>query len=521
MFRTCKKKTTKLTNRSDQKFIFILCLMVIHGCNKLPLEFFQTSTPTIPHIDREFRATWVATVANIDWPSQPGLDSIEQRKEAKAIIDSAYSLGLNTIILQIRPQCDAIYANSIEPWSYFLSGQQGKPPTPLYDPLQFWIKHTHARGMELHAWFNPFRAHHGQGGPIREASVINSKKKLTTVKLQKEGYWWLDPGNTENQNHSFAIIMDVLKRYDIDGIHFDDYFYPYPDLNEGHDFPDQESWKTYLAEGGHLTLGDWRRENVNAFIKRIYQSIKKEKSHVKFGISPFGIWRPGFPASIKGLDQYEVLYADARLWLKKGWVDYLAPQLYWPTRQFDQSYPLLLAWWNNQNTKDRHIWPGLFTSGIKNLRDSDEIINQIMFARAMGGLKPGHIHFNITPLKDNRLGIADSLIAGAYKRLALVPATTWIEDKPPASPYVLNRIEDNEITISWSHKQIQDVRKWVIYELRGTSWYHTILPDYITDFTLPLSVENNNFNNILTQIGVSAVDRAGNESEIRQMKIFP
>ena len=144
-----------------------------------------------------------------------------------------------------------------------------------------------------------------------------------------------------------------------------------------------------------------------------------------------------------------------------------------------------------------------------------------MFARAMGGLKPGHIHFNITPLKDNRLGIADSLIAGAYKRVALVPAITWVEDKPPASPYVLNRIEDNEITISWSHKQIQDVRKWVIYELRGTSWYHTILPDYITDFTLPLSVENNNFNNILTQIGVSAVDRTGNESEIQQMKIFP
>jgi len=521
MFKIYNMRSSTIIPRSYQRFLVILFFMLVTGCNKLHLGNFQTRPTTIPPIQREFRAAWVTTVGNIDWPSQPGLDSREQRKEANVILDSASSLGLNTIILQIRPQCDALYESPIEPWSYFLSGKQGHPPTPPYDPLQFWIEQAHARGMELHAWFNPFRAHHSQGGPVDEASVINSKQNLAAVQLKKDGNWWLDPGNTENQNHSFAIIMDVLRRYDVDGIHFDDYFYPYPSLNEGHDFPDHESWETYLSEGGRLALSDWRRENVNRFIKRIYRNIKKEKPHVKFGISPFGIWRPGFPPSIKGLDQYEVLYADARLWLKKGWVDYLAPQLYWPTRQIEQSYPVLLAWWKSQNIKNRHIWPGVFTSSMKDQRSLDEIINQIMIARAMGGLQSGHIHFNITPLKDNMLGIADSLLAGVYKEPALVPASTWIDNTPPDSPSFLLKIHDNELAISWAHPQNREIRNWVVYERRGSSWRHIILPNWVRDYTLPLRIENNNMTSILTEIGISAVDRVGNESKIQRASVFP
>ena len=521
MFKIYNMQSSTIIPWLYQRLVIILFSLFATGCNKLHLLNFQTEPTTIPRVQREFRAAWVTTVGNIDWPSQPGLDSREQRKEANVILDSASSLGLNTIILQIRPQCDALYESPIEPWSYFLSGKQGHPPTPSYDPLLYWIEQAHARGMELHAWFNPFRAHHSQGGPIDEASVINSKKNLSAVQLNKDGNWWLDPGNTENQNHSFAVIMDVLKRYDVDGIHFDDYFYPYPSLNENHDFPDHESWETYVSEGGRLALSDWRRKNVNTFVERIYHGIKKEKPHVKFGISPFGIWRPGFPASIKGLDQYEVLYADARLWLKKGWVDYLAPQLYWPTRQIEQSYPILLDWWNSQNTKKRHIWPGLFTSGIKDQRSLDEIINQIMIARAMGGLSPGHIHFNITPLKNNMLGIADSLSVGTYNKEALVPASPWIDNSPPNSPTLLLRVHEKELAISWDHTHTEDVRNWVIYERRGASWRHIILPNSTRDYSLPLREENNSITSILNEVGISAVDRVGNESKVHCTIVIP
>ena len=187
--------------------------------------------------------------------------------------------------------------------------------------------------------------------------------------------------------------MDVLRRYDVDGIHFDDYFYPYPSYNGGRDFPDGESWAAYRSDGGKLSLSDWRRDNVNQFIKRLYRGIKREKPYVKFGLSPFGIWRPGHPPSISGLDQYEVLYADARRWLQEGWVDYLSPQLYWPIRQVPRATPC--SWpGGRRNTQARHVWPGLYASGIKDAR-SHEIVNQIMVARAMGSTGAGHVHFSM------------------------------------------------------------------------------------------------------------------------------
>ena len=308
-------------------------------------------------VPSEFRAAWVATVANINWPSQVSLSAQEQKKEAIQLLDLLARHNYNAVIFQVRPQCDALYKSDLEPWSYYLTGSQGQAPDPFYDPLLFWIEQAHQRGLELHVWLNPYRAHHSAGGPISKHSIVNTKPGLA-VELEN-GYWWLDPSKQKTQSHSYAVVLDIVKRYDIDGVHFDDYFYPYPSYNGNNDFPDDDSYTNYQSSGGRLSRADWRRDHVNNFVRKVYRGIKQEKSHVKFGISPFGIWRPGHPPSIKGFDQYDQLFADAKLWLNKGWVDYFAPQLYWPINQIPQSFPLLLNWWKDQNLRHRHLWPGL------------------------------------------------------------------------------------------------------------------------------------------------------------------
>ena len=207
----------------------------------------------------------------------------------------------------------------------------------------FGSEAAHDRGLELHVWLNPYRAHHKEGKEISDQSIV--KKRPELVVYLKEGYWWLDPAQKGTQDHSTAVVMDLVKRYDIDGVHFDDYFYPYPSYNRNADFPDSASWAAYQQSGGKLSRGDWRREAVNVFIENLYKKIKAEKPYVKFGLSPFGIWRPGYPESISGFDQYDQLYADASLWLNKGWIDYFTPQLYWPINRMAQSFPVLLGWW--------------------------------------------------------------------------------------------------------------------------------------------------------------------------------
>ena len=313
------------------------CFFSCSSSRKAVNEVAQAGTPGVA---REFRAAWVATVANISWPSKPGLSTEQQQQEAIAQLDFLKAHHFNAVIFQVRPQADALYKSSLEPWSYYLTGIQGKAPAPYYDPLAFWVEAAHERGLELHVWLNPYRAHHVAGGEVSDSSIVKRRPALM-LKL-KQGYWWFDPSLEGTQDHGVAVVMDLVKRYDIDGVHFDDYFYPYPSYNGNEDFPDSTSWKKYLADGGKLSRGDWRRESVNTFIHRLYKEIKSEKKHVKFGLSPFGIWRPGYPESVSGFDQYEQLYADARLWLNKGWIDYFSPQLYWPINRPTQSFPVLM-----------------------------------------------------------------------------------------------------------------------------------------------------------------------------------
>ncbi len=460
-------------------------------------------------VPREFRAAWVATVANIDWPSKPGLSTAEQQAEAINLLDSAAALNLNAIIFQVRPQCDAFYKSELEPWSYFLTGEQGKAPEPFYDPLSFWVTEAHKRGLELHAWFNPYRAHH-PGGQKNETSVIATHPEI--VRKIDNGYFWLDPSMQATQDYSYDVVMDVVKRYDIDGVHFDDYFYPYSSI----EFPDSIAWQNYLDNGGTLDRHDWRREAVNIFIKRVYMGIKAEKNWVKFGLSPFGIWRPGNPPSIKGYDQYDKLYADAKLWINEGWVDYWTPQLYWPTRQIPQSYPVLLGWWVDQNTQGRNIWPGLFTSKIKDEADALENFSQIMITRGMVPEGPGNVHFSMKALQRNCGGISDILLDDPYSKPALVPSSPWLDNQPPAAPMVKLDPKDGNVHINWFHEDVEDVNLWILYFQRGKKWDYKILTAEKEAYILPLVIRSEDGMTppeVLDTVAVTAVDRLGNESE--------
>jgi uncharacterized lipoprotein YddW (UPF0748 family) len=390
-------------------------------------------------VAREFRGAWVASVSNIDWPSRAGLPVDQQKQELTAILDKAVELNLNAIIFQVRPAADALYASKLEPWSPYLTGEMGRAPEPFYDPLEFAVEEAHRRGLQLHAWFNPYRVRMdgGRGKPSPDHSS-QSRKKI----VRKYGEMlWFDPGEPKAEDHFIAVLNDVVKRYDIDGVHIDDYFYPYQVTDKKGKivpFPDTASYRRAVRRGEKLERDDWRRQNVNRLIERMYREVKQAKPWVLVGISPFGIWRPDNPPGIAGLDQYSTLYADARLWLQEGWLDYMTPQLYWRVDSEKQSYPKLLAWWSEQNVKQRHLWPGNFTSRVRRSPDAketatvwpaEELVRQIEATRAQPGAT-GNVHFSMKALMRNYDGIADTLKAGVYSEPALVPESPWLKERP-------------------------------------------------------------------------------------------
>lgn len=468
--------------------------------------------PGQPQAAKEFRAAWIASVANINWPSKAGLSTADQQKEAIALLDFLKNNNFNAVIFQVRPQADALYKSDLEPWSYFLTGTQGKAPDPYYDPLQFWIEAAHDRGLELHVWLNPYRAHHTSGKQISDQSIIKKRPDLV-VKL-KDGQYWLDPSKKGTQDHASEVVRDIVKRYDIDGMHFDDYFYPYDSYNGGADFPDNDSWASYQKSGGKLSRGDWRREGVNVFIERIYKEIKAEKKYVKFGLSPFGIWRPGYPSSIEGMDQYDKLYADAKLWLNKGWIDYFTPQLYWKINTIPQSFPVLLGWWASENTMNRHLWPGMNVGLGGDDKNVDEIINQIMITRGMLPNSMGAVHWSIAGLTKNEK-VIKGIFEGPYKKPALVPASPWLDDQAPAAPELNAEVQANQVKISWSHSNSKDVFRWVVYYQYGDKWNYSILNR--NDRFLMKALQEGSLK--LNKLAVSAIDRVGNESALRELKV--
>jgi uncharacterized lipoprotein YddW (UPF0748 family) len=470
----------------------------------------------IPKAVTEFRAAWVATVANINWPSKPGLSTQEQQKEAIELLDFLKEHHFNAVIFQVRPQADALYKSSYEPWSYYLTGKQGQAPNPYYDPLEFWTEAAHDRGLELHVWLNPYRAYHPGGGEISDQSIVKTNPELV-VKL-KEGYYWMDPAQKGTQDRTTNVVMDIVKRYDIDGVHFDDYFYPYPSYNLNEDFPDSVSWAAYQKNDGNLARGDWRRESVNILIERIYKEIKKEKPYVKFGVSPFGIWRPGYPESIEGFDQYDKLYADAKLWLNKGWVDYFAPQLYWPINKIPQSFPVLLGWWQKQNTMARHLWPGISVGRDTSFKTVNETVNQIMITRGMLPDSKGVIHWSISSDIKNA-NLASTLLEGVYKQQALVPPSPWLDDKKPEMPTVTIATQQDNVTINWVPKDDKDAFVFVVYYKYGETWNYQVLSRKERSLSIKRYNGNEASKNVLSHVAVTAVDRTGSESEWKQVEI--
>ncbi|MDF1502023.1 family 10 glycosylhydrolase [Roseisolibacter sp. H3M3-2] len=435
-----------------------------------------------PPLPREFRAAWVATVANIDWPSRPGLPTAEQQRELVAILDRAKALNLNAIVLQVRPATDAIYPSALEPWSEYLTGEMGKAPAPAWDPLEFAVRESHERGIELHAWFNPYRARQvGAKSAVAATHVSRTRPDLVREYGRMQ---WMDPGEPETQAHSLRVILDVVKRYDVDGVHLDDYFYPYKVAGPGGkplDFPDSASYARYAAGGGTLGRDDWRRRNVDEFVRRMYDEVKRAKPWVKVGISPFGIARPGQPEQACCFDQYSELYADARKWLREGWLDYWTPQLYWKISAPQQSYPMLLKWWAAENVKGRHLWPGNFTSRVVDGSPQQftvaEIDSQVRLTRAQPGAT-GNVHFSMKALMRNPGGLTDTLQAGVYAQPALIPESPWMPGRTPGRPQVRVAAGVPGQTLLELSPAAGEQRpwQWVVRARHGGTWTTEVVP---------------------------------------------
>ena len=487
----------------------LLALPMVAVCQS-PAQH-ASSAPVPPSIPREFRGVWVATVNNMDWPSRQDLSTAEQQRELLAILDRAAGLRMNAVIFQVRPEADALYFSRYEPWSRWLTGEQGKAPSPFWDPLAFAVEEAHKRGLELHAWFNPYRLAFWKDRPRSARHVSRTRPDLVREFAQ---FLWLDPGRPESRELMTRVVIDVVRRYDVDGVHIDDYFYPYPEYSATTGrrvaFPDDATYAAYRRSGGALDKADWRRHNVDVLVQEFYRAVKAEKPWVKVGISPFGIWRPGIPATTTaGLDQHNELFADVRKWLHQGWLDYLAPQLYWPVEPADQSYPVLLRWWVEENRKGRHIWPGLALyklpiSGAKKM-SADDIVEEIALTRATPGAT-GHIHFNARVLMDNVDGIADRL-ATLYADPALVPASPWLDETAPDAPNV--RVTDSasaQVVRMEIPAGPDSVRQWVVQARVNGRWHTRVLPAALQTYILQDELA------AADAVAVTAVDRTGNTS---------
>ena len=408
----------------------------------------------------EFRGVWVATVENIDWPSKRGLSNPAQKEEFIALLDRHQKNGMNAIIMQVRPSGDALYPSTLEPWSEYLMGTQGLPPSPFYDPLEFMIAETHKRGMEFHAWINPYRAVFN----VKKSSIAPSH--ITRIHPE----WFLtygdkkyfNPGLPQVWQHTNRIVRDLVSRYDIDAIHMDDYFYPY--RIAGKEFPDE---KTYQQYSRGLSKDDWRRSNCDTIVKQLYATIHQIKPGVGFGISPFGIWRnkskdPRGSDTKAGQTNYDDLYADILLWLEKGWVDYIAPQIYWEHNHPLVNYDTLIQWWNkNSYGKNLYIGHGMYKAGTSSAwRDKNEMPYQIKKMRALENTN-GSIYFSSSSFNNNINNWNDSLQQNYYQKPALLPSLPWLVQYKVETP-VVNKQSTNSYEIKV--KATSTIKQYAIVE---------------------------------------------------------
>jgi uncharacterized lipoprotein YddW (UPF0748 family) len=411
------------------------------------------SSPAQTPPKHEFRGAWIATVLNLDWPNARTATVAEQKETLKRTLDRLKAAGVNAVFFQVRAESDAFYASDREPWSYWLTGEQGRAPDPAFDPLRVAVRAAHERGMELHAWFNPFRAARA-GSDYEQAAGHVSTEHPAWVLAFSDGLELLDPGRPEVRSYVTRVVMDVVRRYEIDGVHFDDYFYPYPpnEMDQpGNRTKDQATFEANPR--GFEDVERWRRDNVTRFIRQVHDSVEAAKPKIAVGVSPFGIWKDGVPSGISGLSAYHTVYADAVAWLEAGTVDYLAPQLYWGFGG-GQDYATLAPWWAEQaRARDRHLYPGLaaYKSPLAKRRARvkrrKERAVSVRAAAAYGakdyasGVVPRQVRFNRrrSDVQGSVLfrtehvsgGLADSLRRRLYATPALPPP---LPDRTPTTP---------------------------------------------------------------------------------------
>lgn len=468
-------------------------------------------------VKQEFRAVWIATVDNIDWPTKGNYNSEKQKEEFRSLLDMHQRNGINAVIAQIRPATDAFYPSPYEPWSEWLTGKQGVPPSPYYDPLQFMIEETHKRGMEFHAWCNPYRAVFTIGKSSIAPTHITKVHPEWFLTYGDKRYF--DPGNKEGQQFVVKVIRDIVSRYAVDAVHFDDYFYPY--RIAGKEFPDEASFAQY---GNGMDRDSWRRSNVDSIIVFLSRAIKEENKKVRFGISPFGVWRnqdkdPAGSATQAGQTNYDDLYADILLWLKQGWIDYVAPQLYWEFGHPRAPYEILLDWWS-KNTYGKHCYIGLGAYRANSnaaWKDKTLLPRQIEELRKAPNVQ-GMIFFSSKSFNSNPNGWSDSLRLNQYREPAIVPPMPWIDEEKPGKPVVklLSGQSDNiaRFEISTGNSAIP-VKNYIVYEWDAAKTKPKVSIYPAGGGLLRLNLNTSGTNG--TIYTVSAIDFENNESEPADM----
>lgn len=484
------------------------------------LIYFNFSLAQFMSSKREFRGAWIATVANIDWPKSRTITSGQKVADLVQIFDKLKEANINAVFFQVRTECDALYKSNYEPWSYWLTNEQGQAPEPYFDPLEFAISEAHSRGMELHAWFNPYRVTSDTGNYERFYQHISKTKPDWILKFGK--YTMLDPGNPEVQEYILNVIVDVLTRYDVDGIHFDDYFYPYsPKVSN-------EDSLTFLKyHRGFTNIDDWRRDNINSLMKRIYHIVKSYKPYVKFGISPFGIVENKY-AGTDGFNSYHIIYCDPLSWIRGKYIDYVIPQLYWEMDHPKAPYRKLLPWWASV-IEDRHLYIGLYSSRFQSrqyLSKGFEIGSQIEMNRKYTTVN-GEVFFSAKSIYENQGGLLDSLKNNFYRYPALLPTMKWIDSIPPNKIQNLTIQKDtSRIIIEWKeperNSQAETAYGYVIYRFVNEK-VDLSNPKNIVQILLPkrekfIDKIDKNLVGEVTYI-ITALDRHQNESEGEKISV--
>ena len=495
-------KTDKKTNRRSISFLMLLLLMTM-----MPLV-------ALAQVKREFRGAWIQCV-NGQWLGQ---STQQMQQTLTSQLNTLQQIGVNAIIFQVRPEADALYPSNIEPWSRFLTGQQGKAPNPYWDPLQWMIDECHKRGMELHAWINPYRAKTKTTSTLAQNHIANQHPERV---FRYDNQLILNPGLQENRDYICSVVADIVQRYDVDGIHYDDYFYPYPVAGET--IPDDDAYNA--NPNGIRDRGDWRRHQVNLFVKQLYETVHDIKPWVKVGVSPFGIYRnkKNDPngSQTNGLQNYDDLYADILLWVNNGWIDYNVPQIYWEIGNRAADYQELIHWWN-RHASERPLFIGEDIE--RTVKFNQQERKYALYAECPN--VEGTVLWYAKAAVDNTGGYATQLQQRYWRVKALQPLMPFITKTSPKKPRKVKALwmSDTEQVIFWTPPSGSNWKRqaiqYVIYRFQHGEKVDINRADHIvatttdTFYLLPQEGGQQRYTYVVT-----ALNRIHNESKPVKVKV--